>query len=109
METRTHAKGDVVARTGSLNQVLTFTPPPEAAAHELFFMLGIDHDEETAAALRRMARIRQLALENRRAGHDFFPAVASNGTVYRTRQAVDRGFGIDPAQTCLAEAGGDGC
>ena len=109
VETRTHAKGYVVAQTGSFNQVLAFTPPREAAAHELFHMLGINHDEETAAALRRMARIRQLALENRRAGRDFFPAVASNGTVYHTRRAVDRRFGIVPAQTCLAQAGGDRC
>lgn len=109
VETRTNTKGYVVAQTGSLNQLLSFTPPREAAAHELFHLLGVDHGGETADTLRRIAGLRQLAAENRTAGRDFFPSATFSGEIYLTRQAVDRRFGIPPAEACLADTGGEGC
>jgi len=54
-------------------------------------------------------RIKQAALDNRRAGRDFFPAMTSQGTVYVTRRAVDLRFRIMPSEVCLAAADGRGC
>lgn len=109
VETRTHTKGYVVAETGSLNQLLTFTPPHQAAVHEMFHLLGVDHDDNPEASRRQIMRIKQAALDNRRAGRDFFPAMTSQGTVYATRRAVDLRFRIMPSEVCLAAADGRGC
>jgi hypothetical protein len=109
VETRTHSKGFVVAETGSLNQLLSFTPPHQAAVHELFHLLGVDHDDDPEGSLRQIMRIKQAAMDNRRAGRDFFPAMTPRGTVYTTRRAVDLRFRIMPSEICVAAADGSGC
>ena len=109
VETRTHAKGYVVAETGSLNQVLSFTSPHQAAVHEMFHLLGLDHADDADLARRRIVRIKQAAVRNRADGRDFFPAVTSEGRVYTTRRAVDRRFRIPPADSCVASADREGC
>lgn len=109
VETRTYSKGYVVAEAGSFNQLLTFTSPGEAAAHEMYHLLGVPHGDDGASVRRRIAHIKQLAADNHSAGRDFFPAVTFRGKVYLTRRDVDRRFSIPPVETCRAGAGADGC
>ena len=109
VETRTASKGYVVAEAGSFNQLLTLTTPGEAAAHEMYHLLGVPHRDDGASARRRIAHIKQLATDNRNAGRDFFPAATFRGKVYLTRRDVDRRFNIPPSETCLASSGGGGC
>lgn len=97
VETRTNTKGFVVAEVGSLNQVLTFASPQDAAVHEFYHMLGCRHSLDKEETYAQVGRIKQLAALNRRQGRDFFPAMSEKGRVYTTRAAVDRRFGIRPA------------
>jgi hypothetical protein len=100
VETRTNTKGYVVAEVGSLNQVLTFESPSNAAVHEFYHLLGVSHGLHKEDAYDQVRRIKDLAVRNRLAGRDFFPAMSEKGRVYTTRAAVDRRFGITPpAQT----------
>jgi len=102
VETRTNSKGYVVAEVGSLNQVLTFESPSGAAVHEFYHLLGVRHGIDRSAAYDQVRRIKNLAVRNRLAGRDFFPAMSAKGRVYTTRAAVDRRFGITPPATTVA-------
>ena len=97
VETRTHTKGYVVAEMGSLNQLLSFRSPTEAAIHEFYHLLGCDHADSRSAIATRMAHLKRLAVENRHAGRDFFPGISSKGKIYLSRRAVDDRFGIAAA------------
>ena len=44
--------------------------------------------------IRRVRRIKKLAVRNRLKGSDFFPSMTEKGRVYLSRAAVDRRFGI---------------
>ena len=94
VETRTNTKGYVVAEVGSLNQIMTFESPSSAAVHEFYHMLGCGHDHSREETIRRVRRIKKLAVRNRLKGSDFFPSMTEKGRVYLSRAAVDRRFGI---------------
>jgi hypothetical protein len=94
VETRTNTKGYVVAETGSLNQVLSFSGPADGAVHEFYHLLGCEHSLSRAKAYAQVAYIKRLAAESRSRGNTFFPAVSQSGRIYLTRAAVDRRFGI---------------
>ena len=104
VETWTHTKGYVVAEMGSLNQLLTLTSPHKAAVHEFYHMLGVDHMDGPRIICEKIARLKRLAIENRRTGQDFFPGISDSGKLYLSRAAVDRRFGVS-AKTTVAGLG----
>lgn len=104
VETRTHTKGYVVAEMGSLNQLLTFQSPTQAAVHEFYHMLGVNHEDAPRTIREKIAMLKRAAIENRFSGRDFFPGVSAQGTLYLTRRAVDRRFGLAPAPTMIGQA-----
>jgi hypothetical protein len=99
VETITHTKGYVVAKIGSLNQLLCFQSPQRAAVHEFYHMLGVEHMDGTRTICEKIARLKRSAIENRHAGRDFFPGITSSGKLYLSRTAVDRRFGLTPEMT----------
>jgi hypothetical protein len=101
VETWTHTKGYVVAEMGSLNQLLTFQSPQQAAVHEFYHMLGVEHMDGERIICEKIARLKRLAVENRQSGRDFFPGISKSGKLYLSRAAVDRRFGV-PAKTTIA-------
>jgi predicted small lipoprotein YifL len=101
VETWTHTKGYVVAEMGSLNQLLTFQSPQQAAVHEFYHMLGVEHMDGKRIICEKIARLKRLAIENRQSGQDFFPGISSSGKLYLSRDAVDRRFGVS-AKTAVA-------
>jgi len=103
VETRTHTKGYVVAQMGSINQLLSFKSPTEAAIHEFYHLLGCAHDEDRPTIAAKIARLKRLALENRQAGEDFFPGISSKGKIYLSRRAVDDRFGLAAAAPPVAD------
>jgi hypothetical protein len=104
VETWTHTKGYVVAEIGSLNQLLSFQSPQRAAVHEFYHMLGVEHMDGTRTICEKIARLKRSAIENRRAGRDFFPGITSSGKLYLSRSDVDRRFGLTPEITAKLEA-----
>jgi hypothetical protein len=98
VETRTHSKGYVVAELGSLNQLMSLQTPHHAAVHEFYHLLGVGHGWSEDRIYAQLARLKRMALENRQAGGDFFPAITGKGRVYLTRAAVDRRFRIRTAR-----------
>lgn len=102
VETRTHTKGYTVAEMGSLNQLLTFNSPHDTAVHEFYHMLGVAHGDGRRVICEKITRLKQLALENRQSGRDFFPGISSKGKVYLSRNAVDRRFGLVPRTTVVS-------
>ncbi len=94
VETWTHTKGYVVAEMGSLNQLLTFQSPQQAAVHEFYHMLGVEHMDGRRIICEKIARLKRLTVENRRSGRDFFPGISRSGKLYLSRAAVDRRFGV---------------
>ncbi len=101
VETWTHTKGYVVAEMGSLNQLLTFQSPHQAAVHEFYHMLGVEHMDGERIICEKIARLKRLAVENRLSGRDFFPGISRSGKLYLSRAAVDRRFGV-PVKTTVA-------
>lgn len=101
VETWTHTKGYVVAEMGSLNQLLTFQSPHQAAVHEFYHMLGVEHMDGTRIICEKISRLKRLAVESRQSGQDFFPGISSSGKLYLSRAAVDRRFGVS-AKTTVA-------
>ena len=100
VETRTYTRGFVVAQLGSLNQLLAFQSPSAAAVHEFYHLLGCTHADDSRTIVAKIERLKGLALQNRRSGRDFFPAVSSKGHIYFTRSDVDAQF--PSAQTVTA-------
>lgn len=96
VETRTHTKGFVVAEIGSLNQLLTLQSPEQAAIHEFYHMLGVNHQDSVRTIIGKIARLKRSAIENRLSGRDFFPGVSTSGKLFLSRHAVDRHFGLVP-------------
>ena len=94
VETWTHTKGYVVAEMGSLNQLLAFQSPQQAAVHEFYHMLGVEHMDGQRIICEKIARLKRLAVENRQSGRDFFPGISREGKLYLSRAAVDRRFGV---------------
>jgi hypothetical protein len=92
VETVTRTKGFVVAEFGSFNQLLSFKSPSDAAAHELYHMLGCDHDDPAAVCAAKIGAIKQSARTNRANGIDFFPGIGSGGEPLLTRAAVRERF-----------------
>jgi predicted small lipoprotein YifL len=101
VETWTHTKGYVVAEVGSLNQLLTFQSPHQAAVHEFYHMLGVEHMDGKRIICEKIARLKRLAIENRQSGQNFFPGISSTGKLYLSREAVDHRFGVS-AKTAVA-------
>jgi hypothetical protein len=99
VDTWTHTKGYVVAEMGSLNQLLTFHSPQEAAVHEFYHMLGVEHMDGRRIICEKIARLKRLAVENRQSGRDFFPGISKSGELYLSRAAVDRRFGVTAKET----------
>jgi hypothetical protein len=106
VETRTHSKGYVVAELGSLNQLVGLQTPTHAAVHEFYHLLGVGHGWSEDKIYAQIARVKRLALENRRAGSGFVPAVTAKGRVYLTRAAVDRRFKIRTARAAAPPPAG---
>jgi hypothetical protein len=52
----------------------------------------------------KITRLKQLAIENRQSGQDFFPGISSSGKLYLSREAVDRRFGVSE-KTAVAGLG----
>lgn len=96
VETRTHTKGYAVAEIGSFNQLMTFQSPEQAAVHEFYHMLGVDHGDDTRTIWQKIAQLKRLAEKNRLSGRDFFPGVSAAGKVFLSRHSVDRRFGLVP-------------
>lgn len=87
VETLTHSKGYVVARTASLNQA--FSTPGATAVHESYHFLGCDHGLVMTECYRRIQAIKLAARRNRSLGRDFFPALGPQGRPIETREMVD--------------------
>lgn len=99
VETWTRTKGYVVAEMGSLNQLLTFQSPLQAAVHEFYHMLGVEHMDGERIICEKIARLKRQAVENRQSGQDFFPGISNSGKLYLSRAAVDRRFGVSVKTT----------
>jgi len=97
VEIRTHTKGYVVAEMGSLNQLLTFQTPVDAAVHEFYHMLGCDHHDAGQTIATKIARLKRSAIHNRLMGRNFFPGISRKGEILLTRRDVDAHFGLAQA------------
>ncbi len=102
VETWTHTKGFVVAEMGSLNELSSYKSPHRAAVHQFYHMLGVEHEDGKQVICEKIARLKRLAIENRKSGQDFFPGISSKGKLYMSRSAVNRRFRLVP-QTTMAQ------
>lgn len=92
VEQLTHTKGYVVAGIGSLNQLLSLRSPFAGAIHELYHMLGCDHDMSGRICTAKIDAIKEQARQNRENGQDFFPGIDKTGRLLLTRTAVEAEF-----------------
>jgi hypothetical protein len=99
VETWTHTKGFVIAEMGFVNPLLNIKSPHRAAVHQFYHMLGVEHEDGREVICEKIARLKRLAIENRKSGRDFFPGISSKGKLYMSRNAVDRRFGLVPKTT----------
>jgi hypothetical protein len=90
VETVTMTKGFVAAQYGSLNQLLSLKSPVKAAIHEIYHMLGCEHDTTMSACYDQIDYMKKAAKRNRLRGNDFFPGISSEGYLYRTRASADK-------------------
>jgi hypothetical protein len=65
-------------------------------------MLGVEHEDGKQVICEKIARLKRLAIENRKSGQDFFPGISSKGKLYMSRSAVNRRFRLVP-QTTMAQ------
>jgi hypothetical protein len=87
VETASHTRGYVVARSASLNQLIS--PPEQIAQHEFYHMLGCGH----ALSLRECyGQIAELKRSHDPAA-DFFPGLGPERQLLRSRDEVP----MDPA------------
>jgi hypothetical protein len=94
VETHTMTKGFAVAELGSLNQLVTQKSPKDTAVHEIYHLLGCNHDLNANACYAQISRIKGAARKNRTMGRDFFPAMNLDGKTYWSRNDINRKFGI---------------
>lgn len=87
VDTPTHTRGYVVAKTASLNQI--FVSPSDTAIHESYHFLGCGHGVSLADCYANIRNLKQAARNNRERGNDFFPGFSWKGHPVESRQEVD--------------------
>lgn len=87
VDTPTHSRGYVVARTVSLNQLIS--SPTEIAAHEFYHFLGCHHKLSLTQCYTHITELKRIAHANREAGSDFFPGVSLTGAPIRSRHETN--------------------
>lgn len=87
VDTVTSTRGYVAANANTVNQL--FVPPSAAAVHEVYHLLGCQHDMSMDGCYARIGRLKEAAAENRANGMDFFPTYSRRGQLLMTRELVD--------------------
>ena len=92
-------KGFTVAEIGSFNQVVSMSSAARIAIHETYHLLGCDHGVDAKTCYKKIKLVKKIARRNRLAGHDFFPSVALDHRVLKTRYDVEKK--LEPFQNNL--------
>lgn len=92
VEGQTHTKGFSVAEMGSLNQLLGIATPESNAIHETYHLLGCGHNLIMNKCYDRIKELKRIAIIERAAGNDFFPALTVDGKTFKTRTEVQNEF-----------------
>lgn len=87
VDTPTHTRGYVVAKTASLNQI--FVSPSDTAIHESYHFLGCSHGVSLSDCYSNIRNLKQAARNNRDRGNDFFPGFSWKGHPLESRHEVD--------------------
>lgn len=87
VDTPTHTRGYVVAKTASLNQI--FVSPSDTAIHESYHFLGCGHGVRLSDCYSNIRKLKQAARNNRERGNDFFPGFSWRGHPLESRQEAD--------------------
>lgn len=87
VDTPTHSRGYVVARTVSLNQLIS--SPTNNAIHEAYHFLGCTHGVSLAHCYANIRNLKRIAHASREAGTDFFPGVSLKGTPIKSRHEAN--------------------
>lgn len=90
VEGTTYTKGFAIAEWGSLNQLLPpFHGPKDVVIHESYHLLGCEHSLIMNECYDHIKHLKNVAIQSRAEGGDFFATITKEGKVLKTQNEVE--------------------